>query len=550
MNGHPSNSTASGETGDAAGQRHLDALRRRLSGLMGWRRWVALAGLGVLAAMALPPVYFLVLLIPAFTGLLWIVEDSPGVARSFSGGWWFGFGHSAAGLSWIGSAFFVDAPQYGWMAPIAISAMAAGMGLFTGAASALSRLVFDKRPLSAVGRVIVFSALWTLLEWVRGWALTGFPWNLIGTVWVVSDSMIQLAAVTGVYGLSLLTIAAAAMPAVLADHGASSRRRRRWVPVLAIFAVIGVVWTGGQVRLASASSEIVAGVQLRLVQPNIPQALKWKPELRRSHVQKQLKMSLAMAPAGSPPAKPPTHIIWAEASVPYILTDTPGLTQVLGAAAPPGGLIIVGAPRATPRGVTPRRIWNSLHAIDGKGRVTATYDKHHLVPFGEYVPFRDILPIEKLTAGRQDFSPGPGIRTVVFDGLPPVSPLICYEVIFPGNVADPENRPQWILNLTNDGWFGQSFGPYQHFAAARLRAVEEGLPLVRVANTGISGVIDGYGRTVKKLGLGREGVIDSPLPVALDERTPFSRFGGWITVLLMFFALAGGILLAPSRNGV
>jgi apolipoprotein N-acyltransferase len=543
---------SSGGTTEAAGQWYLDALKRRLAGLIGWRRAAVLGGLGVMAAMALPPVYILVLLIPAFTGLLWIVEESPGLTRSFSGGWWFGFGHSAAGLSWIGSAFFVDAAQTGWMAPIAISGMAAGMGLFTGAATALSRLVFDKRTMTAVGRVIVFSVMWALMEWVRGWALTGFPWNLIGTVWVVSDSMIQLAAVTGVLGLSLLTVAVAAMPAVLADHGASSRRRpsRRWVPVLAAFAVVGAVWTGGQVRLASASVETVPGVRLRLVQPNIPQALKWRRDLRRGHVQKQLDMSRGPAPtgSGSGPSKPPTHIIWAETSVPYILADTHGLTRVLAAAVPPGGLIIVGAPRASPVGVTPRRVWNSLHVIDDKGLVKGTYDKHHLVPFGEYVPFRDILPFEKLTAGRQDFSPGPGIRTLSFDGLPPVSPLICYEVIFSGNVADTENRPQWILNLTNDGWFGQSFGPYQHFAAARLRAVEEGLPLVRVDNTGISGVIDGYGRNIKRLGLGREGVIDSPLPVALDDRTPYSRFGGRITVLMMFFTLAGGILLTPYRS--
>ena len=306
----------------------------------------------------------------------------------------------------------------------------------------------------------------------------------------------------------------------------------------------------GPDTLGKCALKAVPGVHLRLVQPNIPQALKWRRELRRSHVQKQLKLSLApaLAGSGSTPLKPPTHIIWAETSVPYILANTPGLSQVLAAAVPPGGLMIFGAPRASPAGVTPRQLWNSLQAIDDKGRVKGTYDKHHLVPFGEYVPFRDILPIEKLTAGRQDFSPGPGIRTLAFDGLPPVSPLICYEVIFSGNVVDAENRPQWLLNLTNDAWFGQSFGPYQHFAAARLRAVEEGLPLVRVANTGISGVIDGYGRTIRRLGLGQEGVIDSPLPAALDDRTMYSRFGGWILALMMIFALAGGILLTPNEN--
>jgi len=528
--------TVSGETGAAR-------LKARIGALAGWRRAALLGGLGVMAAMALPPVYILVLLIPAFTGLLWAVEGNPGLARSFTAGWWFGFGNAAAGLSWIGSAFFVDASQYGWMAPFAIAGMASGVAVFMAAATALSRMIFDRRPLTTIGRILIFAAMWTLMEWVRGWAFTGFPWNLTGSVWVVSDAMIQLASLTGIYGLSLLTVVVASMPAVLADG------ERRWLPVVAAFAVLGIVWAGGQMRLASASNDVVAGVNLRLVQPNIPQALKWQRELRRGHVQKQLKMSLATSLAkspGSPPAAAPTHVIWAETSVPYIIADTPGLAQVLAGAVPPGGLMIVGAPRASPRGILPRQIWNSLHVIDDKGRIKGTYDKHHLVPFGEYVPFRGILPVEKLTAGRQDFSPGPGVRTLAIDGLPPFSPLICYEVIFPGRVVDAARRPEWILNITNDGWFGQSFGPYQHFAAARLRAVEEGLPLVRVANTGISGVIDGYGRIVKRLGLGREGIIDSPLPAVLDKPTLYSRVGGWITVLMVFSSCWGGFFATPT----
>jgi apolipoprotein N-acyltransferase len=187
-------------------------------------------------------------------------------------------------------------------------------------------------------------------------------------------------------------------------------------------------------------------------------------------------------------------------------------------------------------------LWNSLLALDSQGRITGSYDKFHLVPFGEYVPLRGFLPINKLTAGRQDFSPGPGLRTIKFDGLPPVSPLICYEVIFPGRVAAME-RPAWLLNLTNDAWFGQTSGPYQHFAAARLRSVEEGLPLVRVANTGISGVVDGYGRIVHSLGLGREGVIDSALPAALSVRTPFSRLGDGMTGFLLVLTFGAGLMM-------
>lgn len=525
----------------------MAVIKNRFLGLGGWRRPALLGGLGVLAALALPPVYALPFLIPAFSGLLWSVEECSTPAKAFAAGWWFGFGHSAAGLSWIGFAFLVDAPRFAWMSPFAVLGMAAGMALFPAGAAALSRYVFGKIRLSGVGRVIIFSAFWVSLEWFRGWVLTGFPWNLLGTVWTWSDAMIQLAALTGVYGLSLLTVFVAAMPALLAGPGPDAEKNRPGPRplVLASLALLGVVWAGGQWRLAMATEDVVPGVRLRLVQPNIPQALKWRPELRQGHVLKQLAMSRKPPPPGGPP----THIIWAETAVPFVLQENPGLIKALGAAAPPDGLIIVGSPRSTPGGEKPRRIWNSIYAIDSKGQIKGTYDKHHLVPFGEYVPFRGILPIEKLTQGRLDFSPGPGIRTFNWQGLPPVSPLICYEVIFPGRVTDAGNRAEWLLNLTNDAWFGNSSGPYQHFAASRLRAVEEGLPLVRVANTGISGVIDGYGRVIRRLGLGREGIIDSPLPAKISGNTPFSLLGDWITgVILIMTMVAGGLLTKPPSK--
>ncbi|MFQ5764112.1 MAG: apolipoprotein N-acyltransferase [Rhodospirillales bacterium] len=513
-------------------------LKGRLVRLTGWRRAVTAVGLGALAAAALPPLHLLPLLIPAFAGLLWMIEESDTPARAFSGGWWFGIGFWAAGLYWIGFAFMVDAQRYGWLAPFAVTGMAAGMALFPGAAAALSRLSFVTAGIGAVGRVIVFGGLWTVVEWGRGWVFTGFPWNLVGTAWTVSDAMIQLVAVTGVYGLSLMTVVAAAMPAVLAEPPIAGGHRR-WAPVIGAFTVLGLIWVGGQARLAAATGDTVPGVRLRLVQPNIPQALKWRRELRRGHVLRQLEMS--RAPVASDIG--PTHVIWAETAVPFVLDRAPGLTETIARAAPPGGLVIVGAPRTSPAGSTPARAWNSLHAIDAEGRVEGVYDKSHLVPFGEYVPFRGILPLGKLTEGRLDFSPGPGVRTLRLKGLPPVSPLICFEAIFPGRVVDPGDRPQWLLNLTNDAWFGQSSGPYQHFAAARLRAVEEGMPLVRVANTGISGIVDAYGRVVRRLGLGEAGVIDGPLPAFLRTPPPFARFGDWMTGLIIVMVLGPGFLL-------
>lgn len=517
--------------------------KRRLVGLSGWRRWAAALVLGVLAAQALPPAFLLPLLVPAFVGLMWLVEESSGWRRAFADGWWFGFGYSLAGLYWIFNAFIVDAPRYGWMAPFAVAGVAALMAFYPAAAAALARRAFDWRRPGAAGRVLVLAALWTGAEWARGWLLTGFSWNLIGTAWAVSGAMIQLAAVTGVYGLSLIAVAAAAMPATLAGGGGFGRR---WAPVIVVALAVVAAGGFGVQRLSTAGDETVAGVRLRLVQPNIPQHLKWVRDLRAGHVARQLEMSAA-PPAGDSPGGPPTHVIWAETAVPYVLNESPSVVAALSGAVPPGGLMIVGAPRATPAGIAPRRIWNSMFAIAGGGRVTAVYDKFHLVPFGEYVPFRNVVGIDKLTAGRLDFSPGPGLRTIELAGLPPVSPLICYEVIFPGRVADARRRPGWLLNLTNDAWFGHSSGPYQHFAAAQLRAVEEGLPVVRVANTGISGVVDGYGRVRHALGLGAAGIIDSLLPLALPP-TPYARFGDGIAGVVLVLALAAGILI-PRRKG-
>jgi apolipoprotein N-acyltransferase len=270
----------------------------------------------------------------------------------------------------------------------------------------------------------------------------------------------------------------------------------------------------------------VEGTLLRIVQPNIEQRIKWQPDLRAKHVAGQMGLS-----AGSGP-RPPTHLVWSETAVPFLLPDAAQVLQALAKVVPPGGVLLTGAPRRAEVDGTPR-LWNSLFAIDETGSIVAIYDKRHLVPFGEYMPLRSLLSIAKLTQGGGDFSPGEGSRSLTLPGLPEASALICYEVIFPGNVVDEGSGARWLLNITNDAWFGTSTGPYQHFAAARLRAVEEGLPLVRAANTGISAVVDAYGRVIASLGLNRVGVIDAPLPRALEERPPFARFGNWTLLILL-----------------
>ncbi|MBE0530506.1 MAG: apolipoprotein N-acyltransferase [Rhodospirillales bacterium] len=503
-------------------------LRRRLAGLRGWRRRGVAVLLGVLAAAALPPLHAVPLLVPAFAGWLWLIVASPGVAAAFAVGWWFGLGHFAVGLYWIANALLVEPETYGWLIPFAIGGIAAGMALFPAAAAALVRALKG----DGVGAVLLLAAAWTLAEWVRSWIFTGFPWNLIGTVWTAWPSMLQSAAVIGTYGLGLITVAVAALPAVAGEEAMTPRRRL--TALAAGVAALALLWVGGETRLALAGpAATVEGVRLRLVQPDIPQQLKWVPELRDRHLVRQVDMS-RRGPGNAQPTIPPTHVIWAETAVPFFLANDPSRRAFLTQAVPEGGLLIVGAPRTTATPQPQFEVWNSLEALDGNGRIVGTYDKFHLVPFGEYVPLRALLPFKKLTDGRTDFSAGEGLKTLSLPGLPPASPLICYEVIFPGAVARRDDRPQWLLNLTNDGWFGFSSGPYQHLAAARMRTVEEGLPLVRVANGGISAVIDAHGRTVASLGLGETGVLDAPLPVALAAPPPYAGFGA-----LLLLALGG-----------
>ena len=489
-----------------------------------------------MAAAALPPLHLVVLLVPAFVGLLWLTDGAHRWRAAFAIGWWFGLGHFMAGLHWIAFAFLVEAEKFAWMIPFAVFGLAAVVAVFSG----LAVLATAASRTRNLGRVLILGVAWTAFEWLRGWAFTGFPWNLIGTVWTFSDAMLQLAAVTGVYGLSGLTVIVAAMPAVLADKGG-----RKWRPIAAVAlagGVLAAVWGAGVARLAHAGDDVVAGVRLRLVQANIDQRLKWRPELRRQHLEQQLAMSVA-APA--PGRAPPTHVIWGETMVPFPLANDAETLGLIGRATPPGGVTIAGAPRITAPGQKPYRVWNSLHAIDPGGRVVATYDKAHLVPFGEYVPLRRWLSFAKVTQGRTDFSAGAGPVTLNLPGLPPVSPLICYEIVFPGRVTGPGERPGWLLNLTNDSWFGRSSGPYQHLAQARLRAVEEGVALVRVANSGISAIVDAYGRTVASLGLGRQGIIDGDLPAALVEPTPFARLGNAV-VMLLSIVLAVAAIFMPE----
>jgi apolipoprotein N-acyltransferase len=488
----------------------------RLVALAGWRRYGAAAGAGALATLALPPVHAIPLLLISFPALLWLIGASRTRRAAFAAGWWFGLGHFATGLYWFAHALLVDPVQFGWMIPFAVLGVGGALGVYIGIVALIDR------GLGAAGwrRVVLFAAAWVALEWLRGILFTGFPWNLVGTAWVGFDDMTQLASVLAVYGVSFLTVLVAAMPAA-----------GSWRPVAAAFALLAAVWAGGAMRLALADVS-TGGPILRIVQPNIPQTLKWDPAERERQIVHAIRLTADGASGNA------VAVIWPESAVPFFLSSSAPLIAALATVAPPDGVLITGAPRISAPGVVPQQGWNSLYAID-RGGVIATYDKHHLVPFGEYVPFRRWLPVEKITPGRLDFSGGPGPRSIALGPLPPASPLICYEAIFPDEAVAARDRPAWLLNVTNDGWFGISSGPYQHFAAARLRTVEQGLPLARAANTGISAVVDGYGRVTARLGLGQTGAFEAPLPPALPP-TPYARWGDWTLAALLVAACALG----------
>jgi len=501
------------------------------AGLSGWRRQLAAFLLGVLAACSLPPVDLTPVLLLAFPGVIWLADGCGGFIAACAAGWSFGFGFFLAGLYWIAASLFVDIAAFWWLVPFAALGLPAFFALYSAAALGASHVTCRWFRLGGTERVLVFVVYWVLAEWLRGHLLTGFPWNLVGYAWSggFPDALfvLQATSLIGIYGLSLATVAAAALPARLGDFSG-----RRWLPVLvaALLVVAPAAW--GLYRLSEGRPGDVPGVNLRLVQPSIPQSLKNDPSQVLANFRRLFALSMS---AGGENA---TAILWPEDAAPPFLERDGSARNALAQAAPSTGYLITGTVRTDPAPLPPVHIWNSLVAIDRSGVLRADYDKFHLVPFGEYVPFRGILPIQKITPGTIDFSAGPGPRTIELPGLPPFSPLICYEAIFPGAVVDEAHRPAWMLNITNDAWYGFTSGPFQHLAIARVRAVEEGLPLARVGNNGVSALFDPYGRVVGRLDLDAVGVLDVKLPRALAP-TFYSRFGDAFFFAALLFMIVG-----------
>lgn len=502
---------------------------------------------GGVSVLALPPFHFWFVPFATFPVIVWLLDGAGRNAflsfraRFLAGGfvgWAFGCGYFFFGLYWIGSAFLVEIYKFGWMIPFALGFLSAGIALFYGLATGVAFLFWR----SDASRIAALAASFGLAEWIRGHVLTGFPWNSIGYSLTGLETVLQAASVVGLYGLGVVAVAIYSLPSLFFGINAHSYRGR----VAFCAVIVGLFVTAfayGYARIPSEAQPLVDGVRLRIVQPNIAQVDKWRRDKQQEIFNRFLDLSLrdeAMEKSG---LNETTHLIWPESALPFLLARSEVAKTAIGAILPSGITLMTGALRMEERvsasGQVSEHVYNSLFVADSKVQISSTYDKIHLVPFGEYLPFHETMErfgLQALTGIRGGLKLGKGPRYLEVPGAPSASPQICYEIIFPGEIVDLKKpRPGWILNVTNDAWFGVSSGPYQHLHQARVRAIEEGLPVVRSANTGVSAVIDPYGRFVKWLPLNAAGVIDSGLPAALPE-TFFARnqnLGFCFLVLLM-----------------
>jgi apolipoprotein N-acyltransferase len=510
----------------------ISANKLRAAGLAiilawGWKRAAIALVAGALSALAMAPFNAWPVLFLTFPVAVWLIDGAAagrwrGVPAAAMSGFWFGLGYFVPGLYWIGYAFLVDAPTFAWLMPFAVLGLPAYLALFTAFSFALARLMWTRD----ASRLLALAISLTIGEWLRGHVLTGFPWNTFGYALSEPLALAQTASLIGLWGMTFLSVAIFASPAVLIDG--SSRGRKPWIAPVTALLLLVVMGIFGAVRL-TLQPTAVTNVKLRIMQPNLQQDVRFNYAAKAEVMQKYLTLSDRASGPQSTGVRDAHILIWPESAFPFFLTREADAMAQIADLLPKGTVLITGSVRApdVPPGVRITRAYNSIYVIDHDGSVLSVYDKLHLVPFGEYLPFQDLmekLGFVQLTKVQGGFIPGTRRRSLEIPDAPRALPLICYEAIFPGNVAARDDRAGWIVNLTNDGWFGISTGPYQHLQQARLRAIEEGLPVVRAANTGISAVIDPEGRIVARLGLGIEGVLDASLPTAIPP-TIYARIG-------------------------
>jgi len=483
-----------------------------------WRRVVFAILTGVIMAFGQAPFsvpYGLLIALPA---LGWMFLNQTSKAAGFLTGWLAGGGYFAASMFWIVDPFLVEPEIFGWMAPFALIFLSAGLALFWGAGFWLASFA-SGRPFF---RLLALAVSWTVLEFLRAHIFTGFPWGLLAYVWAETP-LFQLLAFVGPHGLGLITLLLGFVPLVAS--------RNLWIGGAYTVVATTAIWLAAEFRIPDtiqSTSTIV-----RVIQPNAPQNLKWRRDMVPVFFERMLKQTRAAAPIR------PDVVIWPETSIPFMLGDNTAALEIISQAAGPDTQLIAGIRR-----VQDNRLYNSMIYLDQAGGILAVYDKHHLVPFGEYIPFAGILSrfgIRGLAAeDGAGFSAGSGVRIIRAKGLPDFLPLICYEAIFPGLAQLGNERPGWLLHLTNDAWFGSYSGPFQHLVQIRARAIEQGLPVARSANTGVSAIIDPFGQIVGRIPLNEAGYLDANLPAPL----PATLYSRWSEFLWAGIALILAVIVA------
>jgi apolipoprotein N-acyltransferase len=517
----------------------------------GWKRALIALAAGALSTLAMAPFNAWPVLFLTFPVAVWQIDGAGagrmrGIPAAALTGWWFGLGYFVPGLYWIGNAFLVDASTFAWLMPFAVLGLPAYLALFTGFGFALARALWTRD----ASRVLALAISLTIAEWLRGHLLTGFPWNAYGYALFRPLALAQTASLIGLWGMTFLAVAIFASPAALIDG--ASRGRKPWIAPVAALVVLVAMGIFGAIRLSMEPTRLVGNVRIRIMQPNLQQDVKFNYSAKAAVMQKYLTLSDRASGPQSTGVRDASILIWPESAFPFFLTREADAMAQIAALLPKETVLITGSVRAPdqPRNLPITRAYNSIYVIDHDGNVLDVYDKLHLVPFGEFLPFQDWMEkmgLEQLTKVQGGFIPGTVRRTMAIPGAPRALPLICYETIFPADIASRDDRPGWIVNLTNDGWFGISTGPYQHLEQARMRAIEQGLPVVRAANTGISATIDPLGRFVARLGLGVEGVLDSPLPAA-NPPTVYARLGDAPIAVIIAVALIFVVLRRSTKR--
>ncbi|UVK55024.1 apolipoprotein N-acyltransferase [Mesorhizobium sp. AR02] len=525
----------------------MERLAGRIILLWGWRRALVAFLAGALAVLGQAPYDFFAACFISFPLLVWLLDGATGEASgslfrrlrpAFAVGWWFGFGYFLAGLWWIGSALLVEADDFAWALPFAVIGIPFALAFFYGFATMVARLLWS----SDIGRIAALAFGFGLTEWLRGFLFTGFPWNAIGYAAMPVPLLMQSVSVTGMIGMNVLAVFLFSLPALLA-----ARRHLRLGA--ALFVLLASAHVGfGYVRLTAPEKPAERSLDVRIVQPAVDLSEKWDASVRDRIFATLLGLS---AKAPDPGHGKPQLILWPETSVPFLFTERPDALTALGDMLADGQMLIAGVVREEGgSAAADSRYYNSVVAINDKGEIADAVDKVHLVPFGEYLPFADLFNrfgIAQLVAGPVTFAAGNERHAIRLPGGIRALPFICYEVIFPDLVAVDATSAQLIVNVTNDAWFGDTPGPYQHFRQAQIRAVENGLPLLRAANNGISAVVDPHGRIVDALAIDARGAIDVKVPISGQTVVSSGqrRINGMLIMLL--FALVGALLNVRQR---